>query len=1575
SGVGQVSPDQPDYLCSDVVTLTAVPDAGSTFLGWQGDLSGTQNPIELVMSGDRTVTAVFAGDLDPPVISNVTVTPFSSGALITWDTDEPATSRVEFGLSAAYGAVVEDLTLVTLHSVVLEGLASSTTYHFQVLSADALGNLAMSADDTFETGPDSGLVSDDFNHCAGLIAPWSYIDPYADGSGYGVAGVGTDDAWMHLSVPGGANHDPYGAGLLPPRVSQPVFDVDFEFEVKFASDLTSTIQQQGVLIEQDADDWIRFDVYRSGSQNRAFVGSTVAGSTSTEAHATLSLMAPMHLRVTRVADDWTCWWSSDGSTWNSLVTFERVMAATQVSLYGGNSGGGGAPAHTAQVDWFQDTSKPIVTEDGSVAGSGPFTLTTNATGSGSVLAAPDQPDYLCTDVVDLTATPAGGWEFDHWEGDLTGSANPVAITLSANRSVTAVFTQDVTPPVISNLQVQVDQTSATFTWDTDEPATSIVNFGLTAGYGSTVMDPALGTSHMIVLDGLTPGTLYHYEVCSTDGAGLMACLPAATLVTQDGLGFVSDDFNTCAGLAGHWTFHDPGADGSLDVVGVGTDDAWMRLHVPAGSEHQAHDFLTAPYVSQTVNDVDFELETRLETVPSQQYEIQGLLVIEGPGSWLRFDVYHNGSELRMYAGRTIVNDTTKLVDVGLGAIGAPLWMRIRRVGDQWDQEYSVDGTNWFVVMSGVSHALDVNEVGLYVGNAVGVSSPAYVGAFDYVEDTAAPITDEDGFFGGSGPFTLTRTADPAFGGTLGASPDQVDYSCTDVVQVTATPAVGWQFSHWSGDLSGSSNPQVLSMSADRDVTAHFVQDIDPPVISNLAVSPGPTFATITWTTDEPADSSVDYGPDDGYGSTVLDTALVTDHVLLVGGLTPDTTYHFQVCSADLSGNTACTSDQTFTTNPDAGVVSDDFNAPNLNLGLWQFSDELGAAQAPRIVGPCTSDALLELRVPSGTEYLGWIVNDNVHVTQPVGNSDFELETKLETDFTGQYQSAGLIVIEDEDTWLRFDFQHTGSDLRILRASFDAGSATNYKATTVNAGDWVGAPLWMRVTRVGDQWSQAYSFDGNTWFGNGSAFGFVCAPTRVGLMAGNELPETNALGARFDYFFNSAAPLDPEDFQCPPSDTTEPLLVASAAPASDSAITVDWSTDELSTGSVVWGTAPGVYDQGSLNGNPLVFEESLLIPGLLSETTYHFQVTAADGSGNSSLSPDFSATTPPFGFDGLPDVEVWYGTLNGLGEPVLRFGHLGDAQTWINVPGRVTDELGGVVSLTYTLDNGTQVFGPNALDVEGVNGLDNFRLVDAGDFNVELAQPDLADGLNELTLTATDTDGNVVNQTVWIDYDAGNVWPLPFSVDWSTVTDLQDAAQFVDGWFRIDSSSGTPMLRNIRDGAPVHGYDRLFAVGDETWTDYEFVVDFEVHSLNPDGFTPGSNSHAFGVIMRWPGHSGGTEQPQEEFFPLGGLMAYRWYTVINEHWNLYSTDFVPNIHESPFYLAVDEGVHYLLRGQVEDQPGGEIRYRARMWEVGSSEPTDWPLEMNVPAGGLSSGSLLFIVHDVDASIGNLTITPL
>jgi len=73
-------------------------------------------------------------------------------ATITWVTDKPCTSQVQFGTDATYGMVSDkNSELVTRHSVILEDLTPGTVYHYRVISKDAFGNEAKSGDFTFET--------------------------------------------------------------------------------------------------------------------------------------------------------------------------------------------------------------------------------------------------------------------------------------------------------------------------------------------------------------------------------------------------------------------------------------------------------------------------------------------------------------------------------------------------------------------------------------------------------------------------------------------------------------------------------------------------------------------------------------------------------------------------------------------------------------------------------------------------------------------------------------------------------------------------------------------------------------------------------------------------------------------------------------------------------------------------------------------------------------------------------------------------------------------------------------------------------------------------------------------------------------------------------------------------------------------------------------------------------------------------------------------------------------------------------------------------------------------------------
>jgi hypothetical protein len=95
-------------------------------------------------------------DITPPIISNVSAnTSIREGAIITWTTDEPATSQVEYGLTtnALNPISPQDNTLKINHSVTITNLLRKTTYYYKLISIDSAGNKTISAIQTFKTHP------------------------------------------------------------------------------------------------------------------------------------------------------------------------------------------------------------------------------------------------------------------------------------------------------------------------------------------------------------------------------------------------------------------------------------------------------------------------------------------------------------------------------------------------------------------------------------------------------------------------------------------------------------------------------------------------------------------------------------------------------------------------------------------------------------------------------------------------------------------------------------------------------------------------------------------------------------------------------------------------------------------------------------------------------------------------------------------------------------------------------------------------------------------------------------------------------------------------------------------------------------------------------------------------------------------------------------------------------------------------------------------------------------------------------------------------------------------------------
>ena len=86
-------------------------------------------------------------------------------------------------------------------------------------------------------------------------------------------------------------------------------------------------------------------------------------------------------------------------------------------------------------------------------------------------------------------------------------------------------------------------TSARIFWTTNTASTSVVDYGTTTAYGSTVQDPTLVTEHVVRLNGLTPNTLYHYQVSSTDAQGTRTSLDHVFVTVSDLAGELHIFFN------------------------------------------------------------------------------------------------------------------------------------------------------------------------------------------------------------------------------------------------------------------------------------------------------------------------------------------------------------------------------------------------------------------------------------------------------------------------------------------------------------------------------------------------------------------------------------------------------------------------------------------------------------------------------------------------------------------------------------------------------------------------------------------------------------------------------------------------------------------------------------------------------------------------------------------------------------------------------------------------------------------------------------------------------------------------
>ncbi|MEJ5166725.1 MAG: proprotein convertase P-domain-containing protein, partial [Thermoanaerobaculia bacterium] len=132
----------PSTYTGTFTTTTGTPGTNQVKVSHGGTIYIRYTDPDYCGTPNVQVETTASVDCQGPIISNVqAINVTGNSATITWDTDENANSRVDYGTSIPPGLNQQNLTsFVTAHSLLLTGLNECTQYYYSVTSSDTLQN-------------------------------------------------------------------------------------------------------------------------------------------------------------------------------------------------------------------------------------------------------------------------------------------------------------------------------------------------------------------------------------------------------------------------------------------------------------------------------------------------------------------------------------------------------------------------------------------------------------------------------------------------------------------------------------------------------------------------------------------------------------------------------------------------------------------------------------------------------------------------------------------------------------------------------------------------------------------------------------------------------------------------------------------------------------------------------------------------------------------------------------------------------------------------------------------------------------------------------------------------------------------------------------------------------------------------------------------------------------------------------------------------------------------------------------------------------------------------------------------
>jgi len=457
-----------------------------------------------------------------------------------------------------------------------------------------------------------------------------------------------------------------------------------------------------------------------------------------------------------------------------------------------------------------------------------YALTVQVQGQGTTTPAAGQHTYDDGTVVPLSAAAADGWHFVRWQGDVAGTSPSSSITISSNKSVTAVFEQDAAQYTLTvNVQGQGATTPAAGQHTYDEGAAVPLTATPAGGWhfvrwegdasGAQESTQVTMDSAMTVTAVFERDTAQYALTVNVQGQGTTT--PAAGQHTYD----QGAQVNLGATPAQGWHFvrWEGDVSGVNPNVGVTMDSS---KSVTAVFEQDAAQYtLTVNVQGDGTTDPN---------AGQHSYDANAAVEVAATAADGWHFVRWQGDATGTAPTLTVTMDRGKSVTAVFEQDAAEYVLTVNVQGSGSTnpvpgQHSYADGTEVIVAATPVEGWHFVR----WEGDLTGATATASL-TMDASQSITA-VFEQD-----AAQYTLTVNVQGQ--GTTAPAAGQHAYDSGTEVALSAAPAEDWEFIRWEGDISATDPNTTVTMNAGKSVTAVFQAEAVDPNDPNQPSDPNET---------------------------------------------------------------------------------------------------------------------------------------------------------------------------------------------------------------------------------------------------------------------------------------------------------------------------------------------------------------------------------------------------------------------------------------------------------------------------------------------------------------------------------------------------------------------------------------------------------------------------------------------------------------------------------------------------------------------------------------------------------------